>query len=163
MAIFAVLTQPQQVNFNINTWSYLITDFDYSNPYFNNYRTNWWVKYKLSPTHQYYLTRSTNKSTSWYKLVTMVVSYWKKWKEVFLYINWIKQNNDSEDPIWAYKVSNPFQEDKFLNYKFYIWDRKNYNWYTNKLWFLWDIDEVKVYNRALSDDEVLQQAKSVGL
>ncbi len=150
-------------NFNYNTWSYLISDFDKSNSYFNEYRVNWWVKFDVYPEHKYYLTRSSEKSKPWYKIITMVNRNWKKWKEVFLYINWVKQNNDSEDPIDKYKNYNNLKNDILLNYKLYVGNRKDYKQYKNKLWFLWNIDDIKIYNRVLSDNEILQQAKILWL
>lgn len=148
-------------NFNINTWSFVLSDFDYSNQYFNEYRTNFAVKYKINP-QQYYITRSTERAKEWFKIITLVAWYWKQWKKIYWYINWIQQNNDLEDPIWKYKVINQYDEDKFLDYNLYIWNRKNYYWEIKKLWLIWTIDDIKIYNRALSDDEILQQAKIAG-
>lgn len=148
-------------NFNYNTGSFVMSDFDKSNMNFKVYSTNFGVKYKVYPS-EYHITRTWEKSTEWFKLITLVASYWENnEKEVFWYINW-KKITYNTDNSYLYKVINKYYEDRFLDYSVYFWNRKNYRWYSKNLGFLWIIDDVKIYNRALSDQEILQQAKIAG-
>jgi hypothetical protein len=68
-----------------------------------------------------------------------------------------------------------FKDNKYYGYYNWknIWEEKlNWIWDTSilNIWtqynsvtkFDWIVDDVKIYNRALSDDEILQQAKIAG-
>lgn len=73
------------------------------------------------------------------------------WKETKIYINWKLDNSSKEIFNWDIQEST---KDLF------IWHSSWTSWLTRA--FYWIIDDVKIYNRALSDEEIAQQAKIAG-
>ena len=99
-----------------------------SHDWYYQLNTWWWNIWKN--------TKSSSKpysNSNWYH-VTLISRGWK-W---YIYINWV---NDT--------VINTFNWIQFYNWKkLIIWSR---NW---DYWYNWLIDEVRIYNRALSDSEI---------
>ncbi|EKE27735.1 MAG: hypothetical protein ACD_3C00161G0002 [uncultured bacterium (gcode 4)] len=90
--------------------------------------------------NQYWWGMWANKYVfwSWYDLTWIY-----DWKNTVFYINWVKIQG------WPAGLSIP---PKYLT--LFLWCRYDYAYYN------WIIDEVKIYNRALSNSEIIQQAKS---
>jgi hypothetical protein len=64
-----------------------------------------------------------------------------------LYINGEKQGNVND--LFRKKISWVIS-----NYPLNLWARESGNWS-----YKWTIDDVKIYNRALSEEEIFQQTK----
>lgn len=77
----------------------------------------------------------------------MATLAYNKW-ELKFFLNW--------NLIWKsnYTASWTFLEKKNLPLRIWYWYNIEY--------FKWTIDDVKIYNRALSDEEIRQQAKIAG-
>jgi hypothetical protein len=136
-----------------------------------------------SPTSYcwYHLTTSINElwwrvydinffwemNSAWTSLTTDRTRRWKNidyiWKFVYLtyrvsnwtlgnvYINWVE--------VTQYNWNKLLREISVSKNPLRIWRYWNdLNWWVYEF-FDWIIDEVKIYNRALSDEEILQQAK----
>ena len=70
-----------------------------------------------------------------------------KWNKIVNYLDGVKKT-ESNNTIWLMETKSSF----------YIW------WANpNTANFSWEIEEVRIYNRSLSDQEILQQAKNAGL
>lgn len=77
-------------------------------------------------------------------------------------MNGVEQNDSMDITANIYKILDPTARNIIENYNFYIGNRKNYKYYPNRLGFLGIIDDIKVYTRALSDDDIKQHAKIAG-
>lgn len=67
------------------------------------------------------------------------------WNKIKIFVNWIL-NNEIQSDLSILSNSEPIR----------IW------WWVANRYTNWIIDDVKIYNRALSDSEILQQAKIAG-
>lgn len=90
-------------------------------------------------------------------LLTTVYDYGNK--TMCQYINWIQWHCESISQNALDRTFEPwYKKSQFsINWR--------YNSTSNKFevnWFLWNIDEIKIYNRTLSDKEIKQQAKIAG-
>jgi hypothetical protein len=77
-------------------------------------------------------------------------------------LNGVEQNDSMDSAGNILKTLDPTARNVIENYNFYIGNRKNYAGYPNRLGFLGIIDDIKVYTRAISDDEIKQHAKIAG-
>jgi hypothetical protein len=75
--------------------------------------------------------------------ILIISSTYNEWL-YYNYINWIKVNNI------YYKNKNIWNS----NWDLLLWSR---SWTSN--YFNWIIDDIKIYNRALSDSEIAQQSR----
>ncbi|EKE27917.1 MAG: hypothetical protein ACD_3C00130G0015 [uncultured bacterium (gcode 4)] len=150
--IFTILAE-SSANANSNTWSWFITDY---------YTTTScdWSKAMLVPLLKPDLAwwRITycpyDKSEGKPKFVTMIFDSSKPYITIFL--NWNKMktypnSGNSTKPI-SEAVNTAIKD-----YVLHIWKR----WSDIGNWTIGLIDDVKVYNRALSDSEIKQHAKSI--
>ncbi|EKE27877.1 MAG: hypothetical protein ACD_3C00141G0004 [uncultured bacterium (gcode 4)] len=100
-----------------------------------------WIYSGASGWYKDYPTINSEYKDKWIMLST---TYSKDWTSKF-YINWIMK--------WKTKIAEPYKisTEQYL----YFWRSQINTWYLD-----WKIDDIKIYNRSLSDIEVRQQAKS---
>jgi len=111
---------------------------------------------------------SKNNNVDWYRMITETPQYNKYswWVETWniLKYNWvILDDNDYFNVVWTY--------DNNINKLYFNWDLVNsiqasnnlwiYSWnlnlwkhYNNSMFLKWLIDEIRIYNRVLSDEEI---------
>lgn len=132
---------------NTHSWAFAIGDSDYSNTNFNKgcFTSG---SYLMTPGN-YSIMRSNTPSNMWvWKMIAITLSYSKDgYKETSLYINGEKQGNVND--LFRKKISWVIS-----NYPLNLWSRESGNWS-----YKWTIDDVKIYNRALSEEEIFQQTK----
>ncbi|MDD2917033.1 MAG: sialidase domain-containing protein, partial [Candidatus Gracilibacteria bacterium] len=150
---YASLVVESSSNFNTNTGAFSLGESDYSSTRFTKEcQTTGGYRINLLEGTNYSIIRSNNKTTiGLWKTITLVSSYSKDgFKETALYINGVKQGNYTE--IFRKKISGIIS-----NNKLYFGSRAGGAWSYKGI-----IDDVKIYNRALSDSEIRQQAKIAG-
>jgi len=111
---------------------------------FGNY--NWvaiwfdiWNLIWYAEVHSYPKWIVTWYNTVWWNHIVVSLNNWV----ISYYINWVKVNNSSNTTMWAWNNWN------------WIIGKRNYTSDTYPPYpFSWQIDEIRVYNRALSQDEV---------
>ena len=111
----------------------------------------WWRSYDT--TQNWYWTIDRTKSiwdliSTWYVILAYTMKDWEAWN---IYLNWKKIKSNSNNRI--------IKELSVSKNSLMIW--RYWNDYTSSNpWedFDWIIDEVKIYNRKLSDSEILQQS-----
>ncbi len=81
-------------------------------------------------------------SGTWYNIMVTYDPYW----QMITYLNWVKIVEEWV-PNW-YATDGPFDVND--EWDFYIWTKKDYWWFFN-----WYIDELRVFNRILTDEEVM--------
>lgn len=120
-------------------------------------KNTWWI-------WEPYYTFSQNTNSGW--TTPIINNYPAKFNEFTLLVwrvnfnnqtydffeNWIKIKNERIQNYWASDFNQAFERELV------IWWRKSTDWWE----WNWLIDDVKIYNRALSDEEIRQQAKIAG-
>jgi hypothetical protein len=124
-------TNPQAIICQRNTtgWNPLIE---------TQINTTWKVNMQLRWNNaDWYISITSNtvlNANTWYNL-----TYIKSWNSIKIYLNWVFELAWTYT-WWAWNNANTT----------YLW-RDPYDWIR---WFNWMFDEVRIYNRALSDSEI---------
>lgn len=160
--IFSLLLETSP-NANTNSWSFYVTDH-YNNICWVGKRTTTSytrLDFQVPDQTTYWLVKCPNEISieNKYKIMTFVFDFSNPNNNLF-YINWklITTFNHPTHNIrpWIEKMVHRYK----VNDKLYIW--KRWNWQQN-IGIFWVIDDIKIYNRVLSDEEITQQAKIAGL
>ncbi len=114
-----------------------------------NYKTTSWIWWPYIATSDYNIRTPNIKGMNyWWEYISITTTY--DWNNVKIFKNW--------ELFWEryYDVKK-----NILNYDWanFIWAwcldlNCNNNWNTSSYWLYWIIDEVKVYNRVLSPEEI---------
>jgi len=107
------------------------------------------------PIGKYFRVLNTSSKSfdlnSWYSLVALKDSNW----EYRIYINWKK--------VWVQKGEMyPIINNSDLILGAFVRPSSYPNIFYNNVFFVWKMDEVKLYNKVLSDQEIAQQARIAG-
>jgi len=121
----------------------------FSTRWFNNFHEceYWQAELGIMVNNKLSILCSKSKITSkWWYFITNV----RQWWEIKIYINWKLENTKSTWIYWKYDFDNTIP--------LTFWRIKN-PYSTANEFFTWIIDDIKIYNHALSDQEILQQAR----
>lgn len=80
------------------------------------------------------------------KFVYITATY--NWKETKIYVNWKLDSSSKE--VFNWDIQNSTKD-------LFIWHSSWSSWFTRA--FYWIIDDIKIYNRSLSDEEIAHQAR----
>jgi len=133
-------------------WNYATTSWLQGYINLNEYNSTWWI-IAVAPLKD--LVSIFNYGWNYY-MTTSVYN----WKSLKIYLNWILMNEKTFDG----------KNQEANNRSIYSWTWANFIWswcynlncqYPNNptQTFNWIIDDVKIYNRALTSEEIFQQSK----
>ncbi len=116
----------------------------------------WWIVWTLNSFSNWNYTKINDNN---YRLITFVFN----WDNSYFYINWkllISRTTNSKNR--PSRINNPvIPTTIWWNYSL-LWWPGWFSWDSYVHLFNWIIDDVKIYNRALTDEEIKQQAKIAG-
>jgi hypothetical protein len=151
-ANYTILAESSQ-DANTNTGSWYLTDFHTAAGC--NWVPNLLISY-LRPDVVWWRIIKCPKNQSEEKLKLVTIIYDLNRLTVLMYLNW--QLLNTNEWVWNPALINTPINWIFQDYILYIGKRSN----MSNNWVISIIDDIKIYNRALSDLEIKQHAKTAG-